>query len=268
MSTMIFRGNERITALSPRDRGLMYGDGLFETLRASGGEIPWWSSHWRRLQDGARRLGLQMPEEALMLEAAKTLLDQHPQVLKIVLTRGESGRGYLPEAGPGTCILSTHALPSPMPRPLSLHWCATPVSRQPVLAGMKHLNRLENVLARRECADAGHAEGLMCDSDGHVICATAANVFLYAGGQWHTPDLSSCGIAGIARARLLDMLPEIRIGPVTRMQVEKAEAVFLCNAVRGIMAVHRVGSVSVPGHTALDALQQRFLGAHPFFAEK
>jgi len=151
---------------------------------------------------------------------------------------------------------------------LHLHWCTTPIAQQPVLAGMKHLNRLENVLARGECADSGYAEGLMCDRDGHVVCATAANVFVYAGGQWQTPELSQCGIAGIAREHLLSMLEHVRIGPLTRSGMDAADAVFLCNAVRGIMEVRRIGSVPIIGHVALDALQQRFLDAHPFFADE
>ena len=246
----------------------MYGDGLFETLRASGGELPWWPAHWRRLQCGAERLGLAMPDEGVIHAAARELLDVRPQVLKIILTRGESGRGYLPAAGPATCILGTHVLPPPVADPLQLHWCTTTIAQQPVLAGMKHLNRLENVLARRECADAGLAEGLMCDGDGHVVCATAGNVFIHRDGRWHTPDLSRCGIAGIAREKLLAMLEDVRVGPITRGLVESADAVFLCNAVRGIMEVRRIGSVPINGNADLDALQQCFQDAHPFFADE
>jgi 4-amino-4-deoxychorismate lyase len=268
MSTVIFRGNDRVQVLSPQDRGLIYGDGLFETLRASRGDLPWWRAHWRRLQQGAERLGLALPDEGMIHAAAKELLDARSQVLKIILTRGESGRGYLPVTGPATCILSTHPLPPPIAEPLRLHWCTTPIAQQPVLAGMKHLNRLENVLARRECADTGHDEGLMRDREGHVVCATAANVFVYAGGQWHTPELSQCGIAGIAREHLLSMLEHVHIGPLTRAGMEAADAVFLCNAVRGIMEVRRIGSVPINGHADLDALQQRFLDAHPFFADE
>ena len=268
MSVLILRGNDRVQTLSPQDRGLMYGDGLFETLRASGGELPWWPGHWQRLQRGAGRLGLALPEERLILAAARELLDVRPQVLKIILTRGESGRGYLPVDGPSTCILSTHPLPPRMAEPLRLHWCTTPVALQPVLAGMKHLNRLENILARRECADAGHAEGLMCDGEGRVICATAAHVFVHADGQWHTPDLSRCGIAGIAREKLLAMLENAHVAPITPAQVESADAVFLCNAVRGIMEVRRIGSVPINGNADLDALQQCFQDAHPFFADE
>ena len=268
MSALIFRGNNRRQTLSPHDRGLMYGDGLFETLRASHGDLPWWRAHWQRLQSGAGRIGLALPDEGMIHAAAQELLDARPQVLKIVLTRGESGRGYLPVAGPATCVLSTHPLPPRPAEPLRLHWCATAIAQQPVLAGMKHLNRLENVLARRECADTGHDEGLMRDGDGHVVCATAANVFVYVGGQWHTPELSQSGIAGIAREHLLSMLEDVRIGPLTHVQVEAADAVFLCNAVRGIMEVRRIGSVPINGHAALDALQQRFLDAHPFFADE
>lgn len=268
MRVVIFRGNDQVAAVSPQDRGLMYGDGVFETMRAVDGAIPWWSRHWRRLAAGAERLGLTLPDQTHIHDAARALLDAQPQVLKIILTRGESGRGYQPVNGPATCVISTHDLPPALPDTLSLHWCATPIAQQPLLAGMKHLNRLENVLARRECASAGYAEGLMCDRDGHVVCATAANIFLYSQGQWQTPEVSQAGIAGITREWFLAALDEVRIGAISRAQLECADAVFLCNAVRGIMQVHRIGSVLIPGHPALALLQQRFLAANPFFCKR
>ena len=265
MSSILFRGNERIDTLSPQDRGLAYGDGLFETLLAVDGQLPWWPAHWRRLAQGAQRLAIDLPDEDTIHRAAVSLAEAQPVVLKIILTRGESGRGYLPCAGPATCIVSAHPKPPTLPQPLSLHWCNIWASDQPALAGIKHLNRLENVLARRECDLAGHPEGLMCDREGRVICATSANVFVHADGIWQTPDVSSCGIAGITRGWIIAHAGDVRVGTVTRCMVENADAVFLCNAVRGIMPVAGIGGRRFVRSTALDGMQAFFLAANPFF---
>ncbi len=267
MSTLIFHGNRRADTLASNDRGLMYGDGLFETLRASHGELPWWPAHWRRLTAGAERLGIALPDQTQIREAALSLLSDKPAVVKILLTRGESGRGYLPCNGPPTCVISVHPLPAPLLQPLALHWCETQLAKQPALAGIKHLNRLENVLARMECEAADCVEGLMCDNAGHVICATSANVFIYSEGNWRTPDVTQSGIAGIARQWFLAELPNVRIETITRDQVQLAESVFLCNAVRGMMEVERIGAQPFRGNSALQALQRRFMAAHPFFEE-
>lgn len=265
MNGIIFRGNQRIDVLSPNDRGLAYGDGLFETMLAIDGQLPWWPGHWHRLALGAQSLAIELPDENTIKQAALSLAEAQPAVLKIILTRGESGRGYLPNDGPATCIVSAYPVPPALPQPLTLHWCRTVVTEQPALAGIKHLNRLENVLARRECALAGHVEGLMCDREGRIICATSANVFVHAEGQWHTPDVSACGIAGIARGWIIAHAPGVRVGTVTRRMAENADAAFLCNAVRGIMPVAGIGGTRFDQNTALDAMQAFFLAANPFF---
>jgi 4-amino-4-deoxychorismate lyase len=265
MNSILFRGNQRIDALSPQDRGLAYGDGLFETLLAVDGQLPWWPAHWLRLAQGAQRLAIALPDENTIRAAAVSLAANRRGVIKIILTRGESGRGYLPGDGPATCIVSAHPATPALPKPLTLHWCDTPLSEQPALAGIKHLNRLENVLARRECDLAGHPEGLMCDREGRVICATSANVFVHADGIWQTPEVRSCGIAGIARGWIIGQVSGIREATVTRRTLESADAVFLCNAVRGIMPVAGIGERRFDQSTALDGMQAYFLAANPFF---
>ncbi len=265
MSSILFRGNERIDTLSPHDRGLAYGDGLFETLLAIDGQLPWWPGHWHRLAQGAQRLAIDLPDEYTIRRAAVSLTEAQPVVLKIILTRGESGRGYLPVAGQSTCIVSAYPAPPALPQPLTLHWCRTVVTEQPALAGIKHLNRLENVLARRECALAGHPEGLMCDSQGRIICATSANVFVFLDGKWITPDVSACGIAGITRAWLLDNVDSVMIGSLDREKIQSSDAVFLSNSVRGIMPVAQIGGKRFERSKALDDMQAFFLAANPFF---
>ena len=265
MNSIIFRANQRIEALSPHDRGLAYGDGLFETMLAVAGEIPWWSAHWQRLSHGARQLAITLPEQQVIRQAAEQLAENQRCVLKIILTRGESGRGYLPGDGPETCIVSAYPAPAESSQPLSLFWCQTRIAEQPSLAGIKHLNRLENVLARRECALAGHPEGLMCDSQGRIICATSANVFVFLDGKWITPDVSACGISGITRAWLLDNVDEVMIANLDLEKIQSADAVFLCNSVRGIMPVAQIGSKHFERSKTQDDLQVFFLAANPFF---
>ena len=243
------------------DRGFAYGDGVFETMRAIDGRVPLWPLHLARLHEGCRRLGLALPPAPLLLaEIERAMFDAPAAVLKLVLTRGDGGRGYSP-AHPGTIrrVLMRYPVPPPSAAEsgLSLGWCSTRLPRDPQLAGIKHLNRLHQVLARAEVDQLGCDEGLCCDDQGHVICATAANVFARIDGQLHTPDVSDCGVAGVARAALLQD-PEfggtVRIGPLHRDALARAEEIFLSNAVRGVMPVRRLSDRTLPtGESATHA---------------
>lgn len=263
----IFRGAVEAAAVPPGDRGLAYGDGVFETLRAHRGDLPWWSVHWARLSLGASRLGIPLPEEGLVREAASTLFeDRGDGVLKLLLTRGAGARGYAPlaDAMP-TWIVSRHALPAPPRRGLSLHWCDLRLSPQPLLAGIKHCNRLEQVLARAECERAGVDEGLLRDGDGNVVSATAANLFVLREGGWQTPPVDRCGVAGTCRAALLGPLAA-REATLAPGDVEAADAVFLCNAVRGILPVARLGARGWPPHPAVARAQSLLARLHSGFS--
>ncbi len=273
MTRVVFVGERPVDAVPEDDRGLAYGDGLFETMRAHRGGLPWWDAHWGRLSAGAARLGLPLPRRGLVREVATTLLDQGDRVLKLLVTRGAGARGYAPQAATEpTWVLSTHPLPGP-PRPggLRLRWCDTRLSHQPRLAGLKHCNRLEQVLARGEWPAPGEPggdafdEGLLVDVEGAVAGATAANVFAFTGGRWCTPPVARCGVAGTCRAWLLDAAGAVerRLVPA---DVESADAVVLCNAVRGILPVARLGARAWPPHDAVAALSRQFAAAHQAFA--
>lgn len=268
LATAIYRGTERVPALDPADRGLAYGDGLFETLRVSAGRLPWWNAHLARLANGARRLGLPMPDATWLAGEAAALLANAPAeaVLKLVLTRGSGGRGYsAPDAPVPTVLLSAHALPAPFDGPLSLRWCETRLALQPRLAGLKHLNRLEQVLARAEWRDPAIHEGLMLDAAGRVTCATAANVFALLDGRWLTPALHEAGVAGIARGWVLANAPGAAEAELRPADIEAAEALFLCNAVRGILPVGRLGQHAWAPHPALEELRRRLRRDVPAF---
>jgi len=261
-----FRGAERLPALPPFDRGQAYGDALFETLRAHRGALPWWDAHWARLGGGARRLGLALPDPARVRAEAADLLAGADGVLKLILSRGEGGRGYAPPAqAEPVWTLSRHPLPPPARAGgLRLRWCELRLGEQPALAGLKHCNRLEQVLARAEWDDPDIDEGLLRNAAGEAICATAANLFVLHAQQWTTPPVDRCGVAGVCRQRLIE-LSGARVAALTADELQCADAIFLCNAVRGILPVARLGERHWAPHPAVAGLRRRLGDAHPAF---
>ena len=267
MSARVLREGRVLAWVEPDDRGLAYGDGVFETLLVHRGEPVWWREHWRRLQLGAGRLGLPLPDEAQVRRECDALMgDVERAVLKIIVTRGGGGRGYAPPAdATPTVVLSRHAAPAPPRQGLSLRWARTTLAIQPALAGIKHLNRLEQVLARAEPNDADFDEALMCDGEDRVVGATAGNLFALLGGHWLTPSVERCGVAGIARGWLLGNLPGAAVAELNAAQVSGADALFLCNAVRGILPVGRLGMREWPRDDAVAPVRARLAEAHPAF---
>ncbi len=249
-------------------RGFAYGDGVFETMRAVGGAIPWWPAHRTRLAMGAARLRIPLPAAERMEAELHDWLSRHRDaVIKLILTRGSGGRGYTPALdAPPVWALIASALPPPLPRGgLVLRWCETRLAQQPLLAGIKHGNRLEQVLARAEWTDPGIDEGLMRDTDGHVVAATAANLFVLREGRWWTPPVDRCGIAGVCRSWALRALAVIE-RRLNVEEVESADALVLCNAVRGILPVARLGDRVWALHPAVAEARHCLAAVHPAFA--
>ena len=270
----LFRGDVRVDTFGTDHRGIAYGDGLFETMRAQAARVHWWDRHWARLAHGAERLRLRLPDPVLVEAEAVSLLEgQGDGVLKLIVSRGAGGRGYAPApSAEPEWQLSLHPLPIAPPNGATvLRWCATRLAQQPLLAGLKHCNRLEQVLARAEWHSAGAVdrdadEGLMLDHDGNVVGATAANVFALRDGRWRTPMLDRCGVAGVCRGWAIPVLDavEARLSPEN---VESADAVFLCNAVRGILPVARLGARAwPPSHPRIVQARRLLAAAHPAFA--
>lgn len=238
----------RADAVAPDDRGLAYGDGLFETIRFVAGRAPLWPLHMRRLRRSCRRLRMAAADPRRLWSEASALAGGSDCVVKLILTR-RGGRGYAPDPAASTRrILTRHRLPA-MPGAIyeagvRLRWCRLRLAQQPALAGLKHLNRLEQVLARAEWRDPAIYEGLTCDADGRVIGATAANVFAVRGGRLLTPRVDRCGVAGVARAFVLARarrrLPVLETD-LSVDDVETADEIFLSNAVRGIVPVRALG---------------------------
>lgn len=267
MTTRCYSGEREVAGVDPRNRGLAYGDGLFETMRVHRGSVPLWPRHLARLRDGVRRLGLVLPSiDFIEARIADAIGGCGAGVLKLLLTRGEGGRGYAPPIDvPPTWLLSLHPLPTSNPSGLRLHWCDTHLAGQPALAGIKHCNRLEQVLARAEVDRAGCDEGLMRDMAGTPICATSANLLVLRDGRWSTPRIDVCGVAGVLRGWLLDR-GLAGLAEHSPAEVESADALALCNAVRGILPVVSLGARAWVPHPALAELQERLAMAYPMFS--
>ncbi|MDZ4200874.1 MAG: aminodeoxychorismate lyase [Gallionella sp.] len=236
--------------ISIHDRGLLYGDGVFRTLRAVRGKVLCWSLHYLKLQHDCAKLNISCPEESVLLSELAQLLGQYPDAaLKLIVTRGEGERGYVP---PTTSEPTRIWDVSPLPQYPSensrcgvrIGVCGLRLSAQPRLAGIKHLNRLENVLAASERADADIAESLLLDDEGNVIEGIRSNLFMVTAGTLVTPDLSRCGVAGIQRERVmvwaLKQNVPLQVRNVGLDELMQADELFMVNSLIGLWPVREL----------------------------
>jgi 4-amino-4-deoxychorismate lyase len=231
------------------DRGLAYGDGVFRTLRTRAGQPLWWRDHYDKLAADCAALMLVCPDETGLHADVCRVAEAGEGVIKIMLTRGVGARGYAPPPGLATtCIVLSAPLPAhaqaAAPDDVTARWCALKLARQPRLAGIKHLNRLENVLARAEWDDPAIFEGLLCDDGGAVIGGVMSNLLVARDGELYTPDLSQCGVAGVARTRLLRAAARLgirsHVDRLPRAAILTADEVMICNSVIGVRRVARL----------------------------
>ncbi len=233
------------------DRGLAYGHGVFETLLVIDGTPVFYPQHLQRLLSGCTRLGIPADHLSDQLQQDLALLNfpAGRSVLKIVVTCGSGGRGYLtPDPAVPLRILTLSPMPEYPDRPeqgIQVRWCDTRLALQPLLSGIKHLNRLEQVLARNEWRDPSIREGLVCDSRGYVIEGTMSNLCFVRDNCLCTPALDQCGVEGIVRNQLLQLARHhgmnVRIDNYTPQDVESADELFVCNSLIGIWPVLQLG---------------------------
>lgn len=233
--------------LAVADRAVQYGDGAFETILVRGHKPVHWQQHLERLRATCEIL--QIPADLSPLRAeAESLIASHGAsgILKIIISRGAGGRGYaVPESPAPTRIVQIHGLPQDYLQHaregIRVFKCKHPLSLNPALAGLKHLNRLDQVMASLELP-AQFQEGLMCNAAGDLIEGIKSNVFMVIDGVLLTPELSQCGIAGVMRAEIMAQCKEYSSLNVAQRQLgledlESASEVFLCNSVMGIWPV-------------------------------
>ena len=263
------------------DRGLQYGDGLFETMAGVGGGVRFLSLHLKRLESGCERLGIQTPHvELLRREIGGAAAGVAPVTVKLILTRGRAlARGYAVSGHEhSTRILLRYARAPAELQPgqggVRVRVAHLRLAENPALAGMKHLNRLEQVLARLEWDDPDIAEALMLSASGELICGTASNVFVVRAGRLLTPRLDRCGVAGVMREVVGGLAAQAGIDfekrPLDLEDVKKAEELFLTNALTGIRPITEaagralaIGPLTRRLQSALAPLLQRPEGVPP-----
>lgn len=251
---VLVNGREQ-ASVSALDRGLAFGDGLFETVRVSNGMLVLKSGHLARLQLGLERLSIAVTtpqieaqlEQLLSLAAEQDLVDG---VIKLIVTRGAGGRGYAPAKNLDPVIISSwHPLPEFPARwyeqGLALAVCKARLPSRPFLAGLKTLNGLDYVLAAAEVQESSLDDGLLLNDTGCVIEATSSNVFVVSDGELLTPMLDTCGVAGVLRQYILEELAaklavNARTATLKLDELGGAEEIFICNSVSGIRPVTKL----------------------------
>lgn len=235
--------------LSVRDRGLAYGDGLFETIAVRRGQALLLDRHLQRVIRGCQQLLIPVDAQLLRQEVSAFVAQVADAVVKLIITRGEGQRGYaLPQPQQPQRILIKLPLPSypaeHAEQGISLFPCTTRLAEQPLLAGIKHLNRLEQVLARAEWQESRYAEGLVRDMSGRMIEGVFSNLFLVRDGRLLTPDLSRCGIAGVMRAEIIDRATRlgltVTVADIGLDELLAADEIFVCNSLYGIWPVREL----------------------------
>jgi 4-amino-4-deoxychorismate lyase len=224
--------------LDPLDRGLQYGDGLFETVAWRGGAPRLAEFHLERLASGCDRLGLPRPGERALLAEMAEAAGAAEATVKVIVTRGSGPRGYRPPSVPSPRrIVAGFGSPALPHGPWHARLCRMRLGRNTALAGLKHLNRLEQVLARAEWDDPGIHEGLMLDDLGRVVCGTQSNLFMAAGGRLVTPRVDECGVAGVMRRAVLAWARACGLDTaeahVTLEDLRAADEVFVTSALVG-----------------------------------
>lgn len=252
--------------VSATDRGLHYGDGIFETIACIGGQPVFLAQHLHRMAQGAHRLDISFPGEQLFRGDIGRLLAgrQGDSVIKLMLTRGPGQRGYRCDTRQTPTRLSMLSdWPAHISRwrqqGINARFCKTPVSTNPALQGIKSLNRLENVLASNELgADAD--EGFMSNTDGHIIEGTMSNIFAIMDATLVTPDLSQGGIEGIMREQIIALAADnnikLQIRPIDREELLLSRELFVCNSLIGICPVRQIEQQAFETGTMTDTINE------------
>ena len=236
------------------DRGLHYGDGFFTTILINNKQILNWSAHWRRIENSCSVLNFPVPDSSQLkgwiAKALLSYLNEKQEkncVLKILFTRGVGGIGYqAPSETKLNCLFIIK--PSPITnietanQPMEVGLCNHLASISG-LAGIKTLNRLENVMARTEIVTSGFTEGIMINHNQQIACGTQSNVFIIQDKRVITPKLDLSGVEGTTRYQLMSLLPDlgyqVEEAELTLEQLHQADELFFSNAVRGIQPVNK-----------------------------
>ncbi|MDG2107029.1 MAG: aminodeoxychorismate lyase [Woeseiaceae bacterium] len=251
-----FSNEEKIGAIPLNDRGFQYGDGLFETIAIRDGELRLWHYHVARLARGCKTLGIKMPSDDFLRKGVmhalhKSDTKKSSAIAKIIITAGVGPRGYgrTENISPSTLFAVFPVIPyraAAYKDGIDLALCQTRLAINSSFAGLKTLNRLEQVLARNEFNETELTEGLTMDADDNIICGTMSNVFFIEGRTVHTPSLNRCGVAGVMRQHILTCLEEQKISTkihkINFSEIRDFDEAFISNSQIGILPVRCCGN--------------------------
>lgn len=247
------------------DRGLLLGDGLFETVLVRDGHACLWAWHQARLERGLQRLGFPGQDPQRLRGEIEAAAGPGERLVRLTLTRGRGPRGYAPPAEPTVTRLVSAGPVLTRPDPaeaaaLRIGFSAIPASVNPALAGIKHLGRLDHVLARMHWRE-GEDESILRDAAGRITCATQGNLWLREGTHLVTPPVEEAGIAGTRRAWVLEKAGEFGVSTEvawpTRERLEAADNLYVSNARLGLTAAVLIGGGAAGAEPApLQALRR------------
>lgn len=238
------------------DRAVQYGDGCFTTIAFNDGGLEFFAAHIQRLKLACNRLYIPFDAwQELQSSVIGSLKDTDDCVVKIIITRGQGGRGYCPnDANSATFILSHHPYPEHylqwQKEGIRLTLSPVELARQPLLAGIKHLNRLEQVLIKQALLGSDFDDVVVCDTAKNMIEVSAGNLFWYKNNTWYTPDLGNAGVEGVMRNQILNVFNDKKLNHQQVIgyfdELTDAEEVFVCNS---LMAIVPVASVFNPSNS-------------------
>lgn len=248
--TITLVNGEISSSIDVTDRGLQFGDGVFETIRIDRGRLVWWQQHMSRLLEGCRRLHFSnLPDVDVLLKEAAQLSDNCSEgALKIIITRGFSNCGYTIPHGisPNRILLMRPGVrnTAQAKQGISLGVCQQRITSTANLSGIKHLNRLEQVLARMECATEGWDEGLMLNERDKVMEGSMSNIFVWQYDHLFTPLLDNAGVEGITRGIIIKLAEKCGIaveqGELDILDLPNVDELFVCNSLVGIWPVSQL----------------------------
>lgn len=250
MTDLLINGLPR-RDIDSRDRGLQYGDGFFTTMRVVNGQPQLWQRHVERLETTSQRLGIDIPHSTKLLAETRQVSRGHNDcAVRLSFTRGVGGRGYAPpEQSQVTRLISRSPMPEHYNRwrqhGIHLGISEQRLGYQPMLKGLKTLNRLEQVLLKQELATLDAEDLLVLDDTDKVCETTAGNIFWRRGHEWFTSDLARGGIAGVARA---EIIANNKVHAIVAIldDLRRADEIFMCNALCGLIPVRTLAGISIP----------------------
>ena len=259
MTRSLVNGKDTET-ISVYDRGLHYGDGVFETMAVFDGKIRLWDEHWLRLIEGCDRLKIDVPDRSTIENEIESVSDAEQQVIiKLIITRGAGTRGYRSPQPQNVNHVIIQFPWTDYPDEytqagVNVRYCSTRLSENETLAGIKHLNRLEQVLARNEWSTDEWQEGLMLSNKGYVVDGTMSNIFALKSNILFTPDLNLCGVRGVMRQTVIKIAKslgiDVQVKNILPSELESMDEVFLSNSLFGIWPVQKIETIQfTPGKT-------------------